>query len=49
MAIFTQVRQFGSNIELLAPGAFMSLVVPLAVFFVFQRQFVQGLLAGAVK
>jgi ABC-type glycerol-3-phosphate transport system permease component len=25
------------------------LVVPLAVFFAFQRYFVQGLLAGSVK
>ncbi|MCW2860319.1 MAG: hypothetical protein JWP48_2027, partial [Actinoallomurus sp.] len=28
---------------------FLSLVVPLAVFFAFQRYFVQGVLAGSVK
>jgi alpha-glucoside transport system permease protein len=27
----------------------MSLIVPLVVFFSFQRYFVQGLLAGSVK
>ena len=35
-------RQFGNNIDVLAPGAFVSLVIPLAVFFAFQRYFVQG-------
>ncbi|EYT81641.1 MULTISPECIES: carbohydrate ABC transporter permease [unclassified Streptomyces] len=45
----SQVRQFGSNIDVLAPGAFVSLVVPLVVFFAFQRHFVQGVMAGSVK
>ncbi len=49
VAIFSQLRQFGSNIEMIAPAAFLSLVVPLVVFFAFQRYFVQGLLAGSVK
>ena len=49
VAIFTQLRQFGSNIELIAPASFVSLAIPLAVFFAFQRYFVQGLLAGSVK
>jgi alpha-glucoside transport system permease protein len=49
VAIFSQLRQFGSNIELIAPATFVSLVIPLAVFFAFQRYFVQGLLAGSVK
>jgi alpha-glucoside transport system permease protein len=49
VAIFSQLRQFGSNIELIAPASFVSLAVPLAVFFAFQRYFVQGLLAGSVK
>jgi ABC-type glycerol-3-phosphate transport system permease component len=31
------------------PGTFVSLIIPLAVFFAFQRYFVQGLLAGSVK
>jgi alpha-glucoside transport system permease protein len=49
VAIFSQLRQFGSNIELIAPASFISLAVPLAVFLAFQRYFVQGLLAGSVK
>ena len=49
VAIFSQLRQFGSNIELIAPAAFVSLALPLVVFFAFQRYFVQGLLAGSVK
>jgi alpha-glucoside transport system permease protein len=49
VAIFSQFRQFGANIDLIAPAAFVSLAVPLAVFFAFQRYFVQGLLAGSVK
>jgi alpha-glucoside transport system permease protein len=49
VAIFSNLRQFGANIELIAPATFVSLVIPLAVFFAFQRYFVQGLLAGSVK
>src|SRR5580765_4935000 len=49
VAIFSNLRQFGANIDLIAPASFISLVVPLAVFFAFQRYFVQGLLAGSVK
>jgi alpha-glucoside transport system permease protein len=49
VAIFSNLRQFGANIDLIAPASFVSLVVPLAVFFAFQRYFVQGLLAGSVK
>jgi alpha-glucoside transport system permease protein len=49
VAIFSNLRQFGANIDLIAPASFISLLVPLAVFFAFQRYFVQGLLAGSVK
>lgn len=49
VALSQQVRQFGSNFDVLAPGAFLSLIVPLIVFFAFQRYFVQGVTAGAVK
>ena len=49
VAIFSQLGEFGSNIEIIAPAAFVSLAIPLAVFFAFQRYFVQGLLAGSVK
>ncbi|WP_407552659.1 carbohydrate ABC transporter permease [Streptomyces sp. Pv4-95] len=49
VALQQEVRQFGNNIDVLAPGAFVSMVVPLIVFFAFQRQFVSGVMAGAVK
>ncbi len=45
----SQTRAFDNSIDVLAPGAFISMVVPLVVFFAFQRYFVQGLLAGSVK
>ncbi|MFC9730365.1 carbohydrate ABC transporter permease, partial [Streptomyces roseolus] len=49
VALQSQMRQFGSNIGVLAPGAFLSLAVPLVVFFAFQKHFVQGVMAGSVK
>ncbi len=39
----------GSGWEVLTAGAFVSMVVPLIVFFALQRYFVRGLLAGSVK
>ncbi len=47
--IFGQMRQFSSSVDIIAPASFISLVVPLVIFFAFQRYFVQGLLAGSVK
>jgi alpha-glucoside transport system permease protein len=49
VALQQQVRQFGNNIDVLASGAFISMVIPLVVFFAFQKQFVTGVMAGAVK
>jgi alpha-glucoside transport system permease protein len=51
MTVFirNQLRQFGSNIDVIAPAAFLQMIIPLAIFFAFQRYFVQGLLAGSVK
>jgi alpha-glucoside transport system permease protein len=40
---------FGRSWELLTAGAFISILVPLIVFFSLQRYFVRGLLAGSVK
>ncbi len=48
-ALAGQLRQFGSNLDVLAPASFFSAVVPLLIFAAFQRYFVQGLLAGSVK
>jgi alpha-glucoside transport system permease protein len=47
--IQSQTRQFGANLDIIAPGAFLTMVVPLLVFFAFQRFFVEGVLAGSVK
>jgi alpha-glucoside transport system permease protein len=47
VALRGQLRQFGGNVDVLATGAFVSMLVPLAVFFSFQRYFVQGVLAGS--
>lgn len=49
VAIQGELRQFGSNIDVLSTGAFISMIVPLIVFFAFQRFFVQALLAGSQK
>lgn len=49
VAIQSQLRQFGANIDVLSSGAFLSMIVPLIVFFAFQRFFVQALLAGSQK
>lgn len=49
VAIQSQLRQFGANIDILSAGAFLSMIVPLVVFFAFQRYFVSALLAGSSK
>jgi alpha-glucoside transport system permease protein len=43
------MRAFSSNIDVIGPGAFLSMLVPLFVFFAFQRYFLQSVLAGSVK
>ena len=48
-ALREQTRAFSSNIDVIGPGSFLSMIVPLIVFFAFQRYFVQGVLAGSVK
>jgi alpha-glucoside transport system permease protein len=39
----------GNDWHLLTAGAFISLILPLAIFFSLQRYFVRGLIAGSVK
>ncbi len=39
----------GQDWHLLTAGAFVSMILPMAVFFGLQRYFVRGLLAGSVK
>jgi alpha-glucoside transport system permease protein len=48
-ALAGQLRQFSSNLDIVAPASFFSAVIPLTIFAMFQRYFVQGLLAGSVK
>jgi len=40
---------FGNDWQLLTAGAFVSMVLPMVVFFALQRYFVRGLMAGSVK
>jgi alpha-glucoside transport system permease protein len=41
--------QFGADWHLLTAGAFISMLLPLIVFFSLQRYFVRGMMAGSVK
>lgn len=43
------VGSFGQEWHLLTAAAFVSMAVPVAIFFALQRYFVRGILAGAVK
>ncbi len=43
------VGERGEQWHVLTAGAFVSMMVPLAVFFLLQRYFVRGLTAGSVK
>ncbi len=49
VAIQSQLRAFSSNIDVLATGAFLSMVIPLAVYFAFQKYFESAILAGSTK
>lgn len=41
--------QFGQDWHLLTAGGFISMIIPLIVFFSLQRFFVRGMMAGSVK
>jgi alpha-glucoside transport system permease protein len=47
--LFSQTRTLSADYWVISTGAMISIVVPLAIFFAFQRYFVRGVLAGAVK
>ncbi|WP_040949314.1 carbohydrate ABC transporter permease [Gorillibacterium massiliense] len=49
MRIANMVGSRGSDWHLLTAAAFVSMLMPLAVFFGLQRYFVRGLLGGSVK
>ena len=49
LAVADLVNSFGSNYQVLTAAAFVSMALPLVVFFALQRYFVRGILAGSVK
>ena len=49
LTIRNLVGQFASDKHLLTSAAFISMLLPLVIFFALQRYFVQGILTGSVK
>ncbi|MFC1976700.1 carbohydrate ABC transporter permease [Chloroflexota bacterium] len=49
VTITNLVSSYGTQWQLLTSAAFISMMLPLIVFFALQRYFVQGILAGSVK
>ena len=49
MFLYGQTRALANNYYIISTGAMISIIIPLIVFFAFQRYFVRGVLAGAVK
>jgi alpha-glucoside transport system permease protein len=49
VSIANLVTNRGQDWELLTAAAFVSMALPLVVFFSLQRYFVRGILAGSVK
>ncbi|MBT2497652.1 carbohydrate ABC transporter permease [Agromyces sp. ISL-38] len=47
--LYTLLGQYGQGWQRVAAGSFITLVVPLLIFFALQRFFVRGLTAGSVK
>jgi alpha-glucoside transport system permease protein len=48
-ALFALLGSRGGQWQLLTAGAFVTMLLPLAVFLLLQRAFVRGVLAGSVK
>lgn len=49
VTITNLVSSFGTQWQLLTSAAFISMILPLVIFFALQRYFVQGILTGSVK
>jgi alpha-glucoside transport system permease protein len=49
LTVANLVGTYGENYPVLTAAAFISMALPLAVFFSMQRYFVRGILAGSVK
>ncbi len=49
LAVANLVGSYGEGYQLLTAAAFISMALPLIVFFALQRYFIRGILAGSVK
>jgi len=49
VTISNLVNSYGGGWEFLTAAAFISMVLPLLVFFSLQRYFIRGILAGSIK
>jgi alpha-glucoside transport system permease protein len=49
LTVTNLVSSFGTAYQLLTAAAFISMALPLLIFFALQRYFVEGILAGSVK
>ena len=49
LTINNLVSSYGTQWQLLTAAAFISMILPLIIFFALQRYFVEGITAGAVK
>jgi len=49
LTVANLVNSYGTNYQVLTAAAFISMVLPLIIFFSLQRYFVRGILAGSVK
>ncbi len=49
VTIANLVNSLGQGYHLLTAAAFISMILPLVVFFNLQRYFVRGILGGSVK
>jgi alpha-glucoside transport system permease protein len=49
LAVANLVGSYGEGYQLLTAAAFISMALPLVVFFSLQRYFIRGILAGSVK
>jgi alpha-glucoside transport system permease protein len=49
LTVANLVGSYGENYPILTAAAFLSMALPLVVFFSMQRYFVRGILAGSVK
>jgi alpha-glucoside transport system permease protein len=49
VTISNMVNSYGGEWQYLTSAAFISMALPLVVFFTLQRYFVRGILTGAVK